>query len=981
MQAGGPHAEPLVQQYQQYQQPPLPQQQVAPQPPLINLAKALRHDESQTTPRRAPPPAPRGTWAQPARGPRETQGAEPTGVVLPPPTTYRDPDWDAGAFGAGEFVPAMAAGAVPAGSYGIGGGSKGVGSGAASARYPSQQSQQQQPHRGQLTARSYQSPYLQAVAPLVLRRAGARSEAQLGPLREAARPLRGRGRQQAQQQWQGQQLSARGAARPAPLRAPGAPLDGGGAPNSGLTPRIAQLSAGSPRYAAAFALQQQQHALVGGRDRGHLHPAAPQRAQQPLPAQQLPSDAGAGAGAQGATLLYAAGAPPPFSKFKDLPPGFQSYTFPAAPGMAQAEGPKALAYLPGGAEPDGIKAVHMGGMDPQRPPPPPPQQPQQAAWCSAPQPGASPGAARQGPQHQLPQQQYAGGGSEPVLPGLACVEQQQQSMEWEGGGAHGSAATPLTGGTAAVPAPWVQQQQQQADEEAVAVALGLPQRTHRPPPTSAYSGAEGAPSEAVPASPAQPMQPRQQLPTVTFQQLPGAPRASAGGDVTSRRGTLFQEAYASQAPGPGRRLSYESASSSASQAVPSSAAGSAPGSRSGSAEAAAAAGPGHRRPATPAQALQQWGQLLTPYEKSEILRFRQVWFVGRQGTPKVQGDTMGPEPNGGYDDSRGDYLTVVGDHISYRFEVLDVLGRGSFGQVLRCVDHASGQAVALKIIRNKKRFQKQAQIEANILAVLMEQDPDDSVNIVRTLDSFTFRNHLCITFELLRRAGHIAWGSLHAQVLVTLRFLGRLNIVHCDLKPENILLRERGRTAIKVILGHPYGPEIDIWSLGCIMAELFTGQPIFPGEDEKEQLAWIMEVLGVPPRSLLEGAPRAHVFFDASGAPLPCPPNSRGRTHRVGASSLQRAMRGCDDALFIDFLQGCLRWDPALRLTPELALQHPWIQGSTGEAGIGLGAGAAQLGAGLMAEGSSPWGHTPPPSSRLGTSASSLYRESGNKKL
>lgn len=275
------------------------------------------------------------------------------------------------------------------------------------------------------------------------------------------------------------------------------------------------------------------------------------------------------------------------------------------------------------------------------------------------------------------------------------------------------------------------------------------------------------------------------------------------------------------------------------------------------------------------------------------------------------------------------------------------------------------------------------------------QDPDDSVNIVRTLDSFTFRNHLCITFELLSinlyeyiKACNFAGSSLAVirriaqQVLVTLRFLGRLNIVHCDLKPENILLRERGRTAIKVIdfgsscyvdqrlytyiqsrfyrspeviLGHPYGPEIDIWSLGCIMAELFTGQPIFPGEDEKEQLAWIMEVLGVPPRSLLEGAPRAHVFFDASGAPLPCPPNSRGRTHRVGASSLQRAMRGCDDALFIDFLQGCLRWDPALRLTPELALQHPWIQGSTG--------------------------HTPPPSSRLGTSASSLYRESGNKKL
>lgn len=64
----------------------------------------------------------------------------------------------------------------------------------------------------------------------------------------------------------------------------------------------------------------------------------------------------------------------------------------------------------------------------------------------------------------------------------------------------------------------------------------------------------------------------------------------------------------------------------------------------------------------------------------------------------------------------------VGDHIYYRYEIEDCcLGRGSFGAVLRCFDHATGHAVAVKVIRNKKRFQKQAAIETDILALLQEQ--------------------------------------------------------------------------------------------------------------------------------------------------------------------------------------------------------------------------------------------------------------------
>ena len=55
---------------------------------------------------------------------------------------------------------------------------------------------------------------------------------------------------------------------------------------------------------------------------------------------------------------------------------------------------------------------------------------------------------------------------------------------------------------------------------------------------------------------------------------------------------------------------------------------------------------------------------------------------------------------------------------------------------------------------------------------------------------------------------------------------------------------------------------VDLWSMGCILAELYTGFPLFPGEDETEQLQCIMEILGVPPRDLVEKATRRKMFFD-----------------------------------------------------------------------------------------------------------------------
>jgi len=231
------------------------------------------------------------------------------------------------------------------------------------------------------------------------------------------------------------------------------------------------------------------------------------------------------------------------------------------------------------------------------------------------------------------------------------------------------------------------------------------------------------------------------------------------------------------------------------------------------------------------------------------------------------------------------------------------------------------------------------------------------------IDYFYFRNHLCITFELMGmnlyelikknnfQGFSIALIRRFAYALLQcLKLLQRERIIHCDLKPENILLRLRGQSSIKVIdfgsscyehqrvytyiqsrfyrspeviLGLPYSMSIDMWSFGCILAELYTGYPLFPGENEVEQLACIMELFGMPSPTLLHEAQRRKLFFDSRGNPR-CITNSKGRKHRPGTRNLATAVK-TNDILFLDFLRRCLEWDPDDRLTPEDALHHEWI--------------------------------------------------------
>ncbi|KZP29987.1 hypothetical protein FIBSPDRAFT_1038668 [Athelia psychrophila] len=357
-------------------------------------------------------------------------------------------------------------------------------------------------------------------------------------------------------------------------------------------------------------------------------------------------------------------------------------------------------------------------------------------------------------------------------------------------------------------------------------------------------------------------------------------------------------------------------------------------------------------------------QHLSAYERKEILDFPSVYYIGAKSKKKPATPDVTTN-NFGFDDERGDYLIVNHDHLSYRYEVIDCLGKGSFGQVLQCRDHCTGQSVAIKIIRNKKRFHHQALVEIKILDNLRKWDHEEKHHVIKMTEHFYFRNHLCIAmellsinlYELIKANGFVGFTTalirrFTSQMLMSLQLMRHHRIVHCDLKPENILLNHPAKSALKVIdfgsscfehekiytyiqsrfyrspeviLGMNYHMAIDIWSLGCILAELYTGFPIFPGENEQEQLSCIMEVLGTPDKDFVNKSSRKRIFFDNHGGPRPVV-NSKGRRRRPGTKTLAQVLR-CNDDDFVDFITRCLTWDPEKRIKPQQAMRHPFITG------------------------------------------------------
>ncbi|KAI0789116.1 kinase-like protein [Abortiporus biennis] len=267
-----------------------------------------------------------------------------------------------------------------------------------------------------------------------------------------------------------------------------------------------------------------------------------------------------------------------------------------------------------------------------------------------------------------------------------------------------------------------------------------------------------------------------------------------------------------------------------------------------------------------------------------------------------------PAHNDGYDNDDYDYILYVNDWLGtddgHKYLILDILGQGTFGQVVKCQNMKTHEVVAVKVVKNKPAYFNQSMMEVTILELLNTQcDPHDEHHILRLRDSFIHKNHLCLVFELLSsnlyeliKQNQFQGLSTQlvkvftAQLLDAMTVLKEARLIHCDLKPENILLKSLQSPQIKVIdfgsacherqtvytyiqsrfyrspevlLGLPYTAAIDMWSLGCIAVELFLGLPLFPGTSEYNQITRIVEMLGIPPQQMLDNGKQTSQFFDS----------------------------------------------------------------------------------------------------------------------
>ena len=297
----------------------------------------------------------------------------------------------------------------------------------------------------------------------------------------------------------------------------------------------------------------------------------------------------------------------------------------------------------------------------------------------------------------------------------------------------------------------------------------------------------------------------------------------------------------------------------------------------------------------------------------------------------------------------------IGDCIN-KYIINGILGKGAFSDVYSVCTEIKGKNLAIKAIKNKPILQRQSLKEISILNILKYSGKPWLPSL---LDNFDFNGHTCLVFNIygnnlykvLKKRKRFKLNdneclSVISQLSMALSHLEEVGIIHCDIKPENIMckygsdithiilgdfgssyyneeaivttyIQTRFYRAPEIVLGIKFSYPIDVWSLGCIMYEIYFGHPLFGIDNSKALLKSMIEIMGLPPKYILEQSSEKvqnHYFYPSGGFKyLRTRPLSRKITEDLMESPVYY------------LLDKVLCWDPMKRIKPQEILEHPFI--------------------------------------------------------
>ncbi|GMH45688.1 hypothetical protein BSKO_13651 [Bryopsis sp. KO-2023] len=293
-----------------------------------------------------------------------------------------------------------------------------------------------------------------------------------------------------------------------------------------------------------------------------------------------------------------------------------------------------------------------------------------------------------------------------------------------------------------------------------------------------------------------------------------------------------------------------------------------------------------------------------------------------------------------------------------KYEVVGVVGEGAYGVVLKCRNKESGEIVAVKKFKEKDEdeiVRKTTLREVRMLRTMRHE------NIVSLKEAFRRKQKLYLVFEYVEKnlleileehPTGLAADEVRRYVYMLVKAVDwchQHNIVHRDIKPENLLINTgvggmgklklcdfgfarqlptspdasitdyvstRWYRAPELLLGSThYGKEVDQWAIGCIMAELVSGQPLFPGESDIDQLYIIQRLLGplTPDQTKLFLTNQRFAGFKFPD--MTCP------------ETLDTKLDKNLSPEALSFMKGLLHMDPSARLQTSDCLRHPYFAG------------------------------------------------------